>query len=57
MDKQPVVSLTSPDFEELLQSLLEDGAYSSESLDLVHKQFFSDSFGSWFEADAGMDAD
>lgn len=57
MDEQPVALLPIPDFEHLLKTLLDSGTSLNDSCNLIHKSVVSDSFGSWFEADAGMDAD
>ena len=55
MSNQLNSSLPTPDFEALLATILKEKEERDTSRDLVHKESPRDSFGAWFEADAGAD--
>ena len=55
MSNQLNSSLPTPDFEALLATILKEKEERDVSRDLVHKDCQRDSFGAWFEADAGAD--
>lgn len=55
MSSQLNGTLPTPDFEALLATILKEKEDRDAARDLVHKECPRDSFGAWFEADAGAD--